>query len=337
MKKADAVGLVYKVCQVRRLSRHTANSYAGWVARYCEHLRGCGDGSSEDKVRLFLEGIAPVVAAATQNQALNAVVFFYRDCLRQPLGQIGKWARARRAERLPTWLSGEEMRLLLDNMQGVAKLMAAFAYGTGLRLSELLGLRIKDVDVAAHLVTVRGGKGDKDRVTCLPHALDLPLRQHLQRVRVVYDRDRSEGRHGVYLPGGLERKFPNGGKEWPWFWMFPALGESVDPVSKVLRRHHVHEDTLGKALKAACHKCGMGKRVSAHTLRHSFATNMLTGGHSITQVQELLGHTSVETTQVYLHCVPEFARAVVSPLDAGGKVLRFPGAFINPSTLASNQ
>ena len=335
MKTSEAIALVHKTCQLARKSRHTASTYAGWVARYCEHAKRCPAGTSEDKLRTFLEALAPHCAAATQNQALNAVVFFYRDCLRTPLGDLGRWARAKRPERLPTWLSAEEMRLLLDNMSGVAKLMAAFAYGTGLRLAELLALRIKDVDMDGHLVTVRGGKGDKDRVTCLPHALDLPIRQHLQRVRVLYDRDRAAGRNAIYLPSGLERKYPNAGKEWPWFWMFPANSERTDPETKIVRRHHLHEDTLGKAIKAACYKCGMGKRVTAHTLRHSFATNLLASGASITQVQELLGHTSVETTQVYLHCIPQFAKTITSPLDVAPKLLAFPLQPV-PSILSAN-
>lgn len=324
MKKIEARDLVFKTCQLQRLSRHTAETYAHWVGRYCDHVKRCAGGSSEDKVRLFLEEMAPRCAAATQNQALNAVVFFYRDCLQRPLGDLGKWAYARRPKRLPTWLSAEEMGSLLENMQGTPKLMACLAYGTGLRLAELLALRIKDVDCVGHLVVVRGGKGDKDRVTCLPHALDLPLHHHLQRVRAMYDRDRAQGSDPIYLPAGLERKYPNAGRDWPWFWMFPAMGESIDPETKIRRRHHIHEDTLGKALQAACRKCGIGKRVTAHTLRHSFATQMLANGHTITQLKELLGHTSIETTQIYLHLVPEFAGTVCSPLDARSKVLAFP-------------
>lgn len=333
MKTSDAIALVHKTCQLSRKSRHTALSYAGWVGRYCQHLKTCGPGNSEQKVRSFLEELAPRCSAATQNQALCAIVFFYKDCLMTPLGDIGKWARAKRPERLPTWLSPQEMRQILDSMQGIPKLMTALAYGTGLRLAELLALRIKDIDLTAHLVTVRGGKGDKDRITCLPRALDLPLHQHLQRVKAIYDRDRAASANPIYLPAGLERKFPNAGREWPWFWLFPALNESTDPETKIHRRHHIHEDTLGKALKAAAHKIGLPKRITAHTLRHSFATNLLSSGASITQVQELLGHTSVETTQVYLHCIPQFAQTITSPLDAApSPIIPFPASTTNPHT-----
>ena len=336
MKTADAIALVHKTCQLSRKSRHTALSYAGWVARYCEHLRTCGTGTSEQKVRSFLEELAPRCSAATQNQALCALVFFYKDCLMAPLGDLGKWAQAKRPERLPTWLSHREMCQVIDAMSGIPKLMASFAYGTGLRLAELLSLRIKDIDLDAHLVTVRGGKGDKDRMTCLPRSLDLPLHQHIQRVRATYDRDRSASANPIYIPSGLERKFPNAGREWPWFWLFPALSESTDPETKIIRRHHLHEDTLGKALKAAAYKIGLSKRITAHTLRHSFATNLLSSGASITQVQELLGHTSIETTQVYLHCIPQFAQTITSPLDAPCKVLEFPAPVTIPNFKTSH-
>lgn len=324
MKKSEVIASVYKVCQVRRLSRHTADTYAYWLGRFCD-FAGLHPGvAGEERVRLFLEMLAPNCAAATQNQALNAVVFFYRDCLRKPLGEIGKWARAKRPAKLPTWLSHGEMSSVLEAMSGVPRLMAALAYGTGLRLAEVLALRIKDIDFSGHLVTVRGGKGDKDRVTCLPHALDVPFQYHLRCVRAIYERDRAEGRAPIYLPDGVERKYPNGGREWPWFWMFPALNESTDPATGIVRRHHRHEDTLGKALKAAARKIGLSKRISAHTLRHSFATNLLANGASITQVQELLGHSSVETTQIYLHCIPQFAESITSPLDAPVKIIAFP-------------
>jgi integrase len=207
------------------------------------------------------------------------------------------------------------MQRLLGVMPPGTRLMAEMAYGSGLRVAELLNLRIKDIDLDACLITVRGGKGDKDRVTVLPRSLVHRLHAHLERIRVLYDRDRAAGENPIYLLDGLERKFPSGGREWPWFWLWPAGNESTDPRTGVFRRHHVHEDTLGKALKLATRKAGLHKRVTAHTLRHSFATNLLAGGASITQVQELLGHNSVETTQVYLHCIPQFACTITSPLD----------------------
>lgn len=267
-------------------------------------------------MRSYLKHLAPRTSASTQNQALNAIVFLYRDVLQQPLGDLGKWARAKRPARLPTWLAPAEMQRLLDAMPAGPRLMAQLAYGSGLRISELLALRVKDIDFDACLVTVRGGKGDKDRVTCLPRSLVFKFRAHFDRIRVLFDRDRSAGAAPIYLPDHLERKYPNAGREWPWFWLFPGSSESTDPRTGIVRRHHVHENTLGKALKIAARRIGLGKRISAHTLRHSFATNLLSNGASITQVQELLGHNSVETTQVYLHCIPQFASSITSPLDA---------------------
>lgn len=274
---------------------------------------------------MFLERMAPRSAAATQNQALNAIVFFYRDVLGEPLGDLGKWARAKRPKRLPTWLTHGEMLRVLEPMPAFTRLMAEVAYGSGLRIAELLALRVKDVDFESCVITVRGGKGDKDRVTCLPRTVAFKLRSHLERCRVLWERDRTAGAEPIFLPDRLDRKFPNGGREWPWFWVWPAGNESRDPRSGVVRRHHIHEHTLGKALRVACVKCGIHKRVTAHTLRHSFATNLLAAGASITQVQELMGHSSVETTQVYTHCIPQFARSIVSPMDVEPvNVVEFP-------------
>ncbi len=316
MKLNEMLEQVRITCRMRRLSWHTEQCYAGWIARFARHVARCGDVTREEKVRLFLEQLAPRCSASTQNQALNAIVFLYRDVIKEPLQDIGPWARAKRPKRLPTWLAPEEMRRMLEVMPSGTRLMAELAYGSGLRIAELLALRVKDIDLSARLVTVRGGKGDKDRVTCLPQSLVFRLQAHLERIRVLYDQDRAAGAAPIYLPDGLERKFPNGGREWTWFWLFPAGQESRDPRLGIWRRHHVHENTLGKALKLAARRAGLTKRVTAHTLRHSFATNLLAGGASITQVQELLGHNSVETTQVYLHCIPQFAQTITSPLDA---------------------
>lgn len=316
MKLAEMLEQVRIVCRIRRLSYHTETCYAGWITRFARHIRQNPQQTREERVRSYMEALAPRSSASTQNQALNAIVFLYRDVLKEPLGDLGKWARAKRPTRLPTWLSPAEMQRLLEAMPTGPRLMAQFAYGSGLRLAELLALRIKDIDLEACLITVRGGKGDKDRITCLPRSLVFTFRAHLDRIRVFYDRDRASSAAPIYLPDHLERKYPNAGREWPWFWLWPAASESTDPRTRIIRRHHVHEDTLGKALKAAARRIGLTKRISAHTLRHSFATNLLAGGASITQVQELLGHNSVETTQVYLHCIPQFAATITSPLDA---------------------
>jgi len=327
MTKQELKDAVARVCRVRRLSRHTEACYLGWLLRFADFAAAHRAVGREERVRLFLEGLADCSAASTQNQALNAIVFFYRDILREPIGDIGKWARAKRPQRLPVWLSTAEMARLLEQMSGVPKLMAEMAFGSGLRLAELLALRIKDVDLDGGTITVRGGKGDKDRVTCLSRGLAFRFGPHLARVRALWEEDRARGAAAIYLPDGLERKMPRAGADWSWYWCWPANSESMDPRAQIRRRHHLHESTLGKALQAAARKAGLGKRITAHTLRHSFATAMRESGHSITQVQELLGHSSVQTTQVYLHCLPQVGRRVTSPLDAlPSNVLAFPGA-----------
>lgn len=318
MNKAELEQQIHVVCRMRRLSIHTERTYAEWIRRFGRFVQSCPQLSREEKLRSWLEQMAPHCSASTQNQALNAVVFLYRDVLQEPLGELGKWARAKRPKKLPVYLEMPEMSALLAALPSGARLMARFAFGTGLRLNELLSLRMKDVHLMSEhpTVDVRGGKGDKDRVVPLPRTLVMELHDHVQRMRVLYDEDRAACRPGVYLPDGLERKFPNGGKERPWFWLWPAKSESRDPETGIVRRHHVHEDTLGKALKVAARKAGIAKRVTAHTLRHSFATHLLAQGVDIRRIQEWLGHSSVETTMIYTHCVPRDSGDVISPLDA---------------------
>ena len=318
MNKAELEQRISTVCRMRRLSRHTERTYTHWITRFSRHVSTCAHLTREEKLRSWLEQMAPHCSASTQNQALNAIVFLYRDVLEQPLGDLGKWARAKRPTKLPVYLEMQEMSALLAAMPPGARLMARLAFGTGLRLNELLSLRIKDLHLhTTHpTVDVRGGKGDKDRIVPLPRTLIIELHDHIQRMRVIYDRDRAEGRPAIHLPDGLERKFPNAGKEWPWFWLWPAKSESTDPTTGIVRRHLVHEDTLGKALKAATRKAGIPKRVTAHTLRHSFATHLLAQGTDIRRIQEWLGHNSVETTMIYTHCVPRESGDVISPLDA---------------------
>lgn len=318
MTKTELHQRIHDICRMRRLSLHTERAYTHWIDRFGVHVRQWPRLSREERLRTWLQAMAPHCSASTQNQALNAIVFLYRDVLQQPLGDLGKWARAKRPQKLPVYLEMQEMSTLLAAMPPGARLMARLAFGTGLRLNELLSLRIKDIHLMTDrpTVDVRGGKGDKDRIVPLPKTLVMELHEHIQRMRVIYDRDRAEGCPGVYLPDGLERKFPNGGREWPWFWLWPAKSESRDPITSIIRRHHVHEDTLGKALKAASRRAGIAKRISAHTLRHSFATHLLAQGADIRRIQEWLGHSSVETTMIYTHCVPRESGDVISPLDA---------------------
>ena len=318
MNKADIDEQVRIVCRMRRLSLHTERTYADWIKRFGQHVQTCPQLSREERVNSWLQKMAPHCSASTQNQALNAVVFLYRDVLKQPLGDLGKWARAKRPKKIPIYLEKAELAALLNALPRGARLMARLTVATGLRLSELLNLRMKDLHLLTDkpTVDVRGGKGDKDRVVPLPRSLVMELLEHVERMRVIYDRDRAANRPGIYLPDGLERKFPNGGKEWAWFWLWPAKGESRDPVTGIVRRHHVHEDTLGKALGRAARACGLAKRVTAHTLRHTFATLLLASGVDIRRIQAWLGHNSVETTMIYTHCVPRDMGDVINPIDA---------------------
>ena len=218
--------------------------------------------------------------------------------------------------RIPTVLTVQEVRTLLSHMAGTEALLAALLYGSGLRLREALGLRVKDVDFDRQAIIVRSGKGDKDRVVMLPRALVPRLRAQLIQVRAVWGQDRATGRGGVYLPHALERKYPRAGESWAWFWVFPSAKLSVDPQTGVERRHHLFEERLNRQLKKAVVQAGIAKHVSVHTLRHSFATHLLQAGTDIRTVQELLGHSDVSTTMIYTHVLKVAAGGTSSPLDA---------------------
>ena len=218
--------------------------------------------------------------------------------------------------RIPVVLTVQEVQTLLSHMAGTEALLAALLYGSGLRLREALGLRVKDVDFDRHAIIVRSGKGDKDRVVMLPRALVPRLRAQLIQVRAVWGQDRATGRGGVYLPHALERKYPRAGESWAWFWVFPSAKLSVDPQTGVERRHHLFEERLNRQLKKAVVQAGIAKHVSVHTLRHSFATHLLQAGTDIRTVQELLGHSDVSTTMIYTHVLKVAAGGTSSPLDA---------------------
>jgi site-specific recombinase XerD len=293
----------------------------------------------------FLNHLANVenVAAGTQNQALNALSFLYAQVLRIDLGDLGEFLAASKRRRVPVVLSKEEVQRLLSSLEGTYQLMGRVLYGTGIRLMELLRLRVQDVDFARNQIIVRGGKGDKDRVTVLPEALRASLQDHLKRVRLLWEQDVREGFGEVYLPEGLARKYPKAAKEWGWQWVFPSRSRSVDPRGELsvdpesrglgstesrptgkaerqlrptMRRHHVQETGLQRAVKSAVRLSGITKAISCHTLRHSFATHLLENGYDIRTVQDLLGHKDVTTTQIYTHVMQKPGLGVRSPLDA---------------------
>jgi integron integrase len=304
--------------RTRHYSYRTEQAYWYWI-RYFIVRNGrrhpAEMGAAE--VTAFLSWLATErnVAAATQNQALSALLFLYQRVLGEKLPWLGGMLRAKRPVRLPVVLSEAEVRRLLASLQGVKWLMASLLYGAGLRQSECLMLRVKDVDFAYRQILVRDGKGGKDRVTPLPEAAVQPMQAHLGRVRALHRRDLAEGFGEAWLPNALARKSPRAGFQWGWQFVFPSKNRSADPRSGAIRRHHVYPDTVGRAVKAAAAAAGIVKPVSCHTLRHSFATHLLQSGQDIRTVQELLGHSDVSTTMIYTHVMNKGARAVKSPLD----------------------
>jgi integron integrase len=270
-----------------------------------------------DEIRQYLSYLANEgqVAASTQNQALSALLFLYREVLGIDLPFIDGIERAKRPVRVPVVLTREEANGILAHLGGVYHLMGGLLYGAGLRLMECMRLRVKDIDFGYKQITVRDGKGEKDRRTVLPLSLIELLEHQLVRAKLLHEEDVGRGYGRVYLPYALERKYPNVATEWVWQWVFPASKFSTDPRSGQLRRHHVSEDMLQSEVRRAVRRAGVSKRVSCHTFRHSFATHMLEDGYDIRTVQELLGHASVQTTQIYTHVLNRGGRGVRSPLD----------------------
>ena len=299
----------------------TEETYRGWAWRYHEFLSSRGqdfERAGAQDLRAFLSDLAVAhrISVATQKQALNALVFLVREVLKQEPGDLGDFERARRGRRLPSVLTRPECQRLFGALEGTMRLMAELMYGSGLRLTELLRLRIKDVDVDRHQVLVRAGKGDKDRVTMLPESLLERVRAHRDRVRELYEEDRKAQRPGVWMPEALESKYPKAGETWEWHWLFPSRQLMLDPRSGLKRRHHVLDATFQQAIRLAARKAGLNKRVTPHTLRHSFATHLLESGTDIRTVQDLLGHVDVATTQIYTHVMQKPGLGVRSPLDA---------------------
>ena len=255
------------------------------------------------------------LAASTQDQAFNALLFFYRHVLDKEVGYLGEVVRSHKRKWLPVVLTRDELSRMFNNMYGVNRLMAQVIYGGGLRLRECVGLRIKDVDFERDTLVIKFAKGKKDRETLLGESIKEDLKRHLEKIRSLYELDRKNDTPGVEMPSALERKYPNAGKEWGWQWVFPSQTLSVDPRSKIVRRHHMHPSNLQKHIKSAALKAGIAKRVTTHTLRHSFATHLLEDGHDIRTIQELLGHSSLKTTMIYTHVAQKNRLGVKSPLD----------------------
>ena len=316
--KSPLMDQIREVLRVKHYSLRTEEAYTGWVLRFLKfHRDQSGEwkhprdlGSAEVVGFLNHLASAQAVSAATQNQALNAIVFLYSQVLGVELGDLGEFLQASRRKRLPVVLSKAEVQRLLGALPDAFRLPGQVLYGTGVRLMELLRLRVKDVDFDRGQIMVRGGKGDKDRVTMLPEMLREPLTEHLKRVRLLWEADLREGYGEVYLPEALSRKYPGAAKEWGWQWVFPSRSRSRDPRSGVIRRHHVLETGLQRAMKGALRVSGITKPATCHTLRHSFATHLLENGCDIRTVQELLGHKDVSTTMIYTHVLNKPGLAV---------------------------
>jgi integron integrase len=317
-----ALETMRETLRVRHYSYRTEQTYLDWVRRFFAYLRGIGAAIGDrpvvsvDHYRDFISQLATRqnVGATTQNQAFGALLFLYREVLGVDIGDLGRAVRARQGKRLPTVLSVEEVRRVFVQMSDTVRLMAELIYGAGLRVNECCRLRVQDVDMDNNLVRVRG-KGDKDRTTLLPVNLKEGIQAHLARVRTLFDQDRAASVAGVHLPDALDRKYPNAGTEWAWFWVFPSRSLAIDPRTNVVRRHHVSDNAIQRAVADAVRKAGIPKHASVHTLRHSFATHLLLQNVDIRQVQELLGHANVETTMIYTHVLKDLRNTPRSPFD----------------------
>jgi len=301
----------------RNYSHRTEKSYVFWVVRF---LAFCGEGGVEpcaDSVRAFLERlvISENLSSSSQSQALNALTFHFKNVMERPFGDLGDFRKSRRPKKLPVVLSREDVRRLLDALDEPHRLPAALLYGSGLRLLEALQLRVKDIDFDRRQIQVHDGKGRKDRVTVLPDRWRERLAAHLARVKKTYESDLSAEYAGATFPPGLERKYPNAPREWGWQYVFPATRLCVESLTGKTRRHHLHETALQRAVKTAALRIGMIKPVGCHTLRHCFATHLLESGSDIRTVQELLGHSDVQTTMIYTHVLNRPGLVVRSPED----------------------
>ena len=309
---------VRETIRLKRLSIHTEDAYLSTIRRFIDfHGRRHPATLPPDAARQYLSHLATEhnVAASTQNVARNALLFLFREVLGMETPPLAGVEPARRPERLPVVFTRPEVKAILGHMDGTPRLMASLLYGAGLRLTECLRLRVKDLDFGMTQITVREGKGDKDRITMMPAGLVAPLQVQLRSARRLYNADVAAGQANVHLPDALARKYPNAPRQWAWFWAFPAANLAVDPRAGVLRRHHIGEETLQRAVKRAITAAAIPKHGSCHTLRHSFATHLLEDGYDIRTVQELLGHADVRTTMIYTHVLNKGGRAVRSPLD----------------------
>ena len=312
-----------RLIRLKHYSYSTERTYLQWIKRFLEHAKQTGKKETSAALETsdcknFLSHLAlkEKVSASTQNQAFNSLLFLFRNVLCKDMGDLAQTVRAKRGQKLPVVFSVEEVKQLFACLNSKDLLIAGLLYGSGLRLMELARLRVKDVDMDLKTLTVRSGKGDKDRTTILPLSVKEQLKNHLIEVKSLHENDLARGYGEVHLPDALGRKYPNAGKEWAWQYVFPANNLSVDPRSGKIHRHHIGDSAIQEMIKKAIKKSAIPKHGSVHTLRHSFATHLLMDGVNIREVQELLGHKNVETTMIYTHVLRDMSKAPKSPLDA---------------------
>jgi integron integrase len=317
-EKREVLERMRQAIRIRHYSLRTEEAYLAWIKRFIifhdkKHPKDMG----ASEIQQFLSHLAVRVnvAASTQNQALCAIIFLYKNVLNIELPEFEEIVWAKKPKKLPVVFSQAEVKAVLGQLSGTYWIMGNLLYGSGLRLIECLRLRVKDIDFERNQVIVRSGKGERDRVTMLPEVVKQPLSHHLVQVKGSHEKDLENGFGPVYLPFALERKYPNASKEWGWQYVFPAADISTDPRTGIKRRHHLHESVLQKAVRAAIKKTGITKPSGCHTLRHSFATHLLADGYDIRTVQELLGHQNVATTMIYTHVLNRGGLAVKSPAD----------------------
>jgi integron integrase len=315
---ADVLDKLSAAIRLKHLSYRTEEAYVGWVRRFLQFVRGSGKATpGSEGLKDFLSHLAveQKVAAATQRQAFHALLFFYRNVLALPVRGLESVVRARVGKRLPVVLTIAEVRRIVSQLKGTDALMAKVIYGAGLRLEECLSLRVKDIDFERVCLTIRAGKGNKDRETVLPESLIGPLKEHLAVVRKKFLADKSGNPGGVWLPEALARKMPNASREWPWYWVFPASKLSIEPRFGKVCRYHVYPSSFQKAFRLAVARAEVTKNATVHTLRHSFATHLIERGYDIRTIQELLGHSDVSTTMIYTHVATRNKLGVASPAN----------------------
>jgi integron integrase len=314
MNGKQALEQMRNTLRFQHKSRQTERAYLNWVQQYLAFCRQHPNGTREDKCQAFLTHLAVKrkVTSETQRQALCAIVYLYKQVLKIQLEDISSFTRTRRSKKLPVVLSAEEVQTVLSQMRGIHWLILSVMYGAGLRLNEALTLRVKDIDLQRNQITVRAGKGDKDRITLLPACLKEHLAAQVETVKRLHKTDLEAGYGGVYLPNALKKKYPNADKQTAWQYLFPSTKIGKCPRTGVERRHHIHDTAFTKALRAAKKAAGINKHFTAHAFRHSFATHLLESGENIKRVQELMGHNDVNTTMIYIHLMQ---KNTTSPLD----------------------